>query len=267
MPLSIFSNAASVDAQIRLGKTQEMTANTMSKLASGLRIASVSDDPAGLGVSMVFDTQVRSYSQASRNTNDGLSLLQTTDGALSQVHGALQRMRELAVNSANGTLSNTDRVNLQTEFSQLQSEIDRIATSTRFGNISLLAAKQTTSGGWDATGLSDVSYKECGGDLYVYVDLPALATTNGWRIARTDDRRPAVGGRVLAAGRRSPDCEPEAARATGRGDPPVGACAEWRAGAGASAGSAAGVRRGPEVGLVLELLAGGRVSGGDGLGG
>mgnify|MGYP000845568896 CR=1 FL=1 len=145
MPLSIYSNAASADAQIRLGKTQEMTANTMSKLASGLRIASVSDDPAGLGVSMVFDTQVRSYSQASRNTNDGLSLLQTTDGALSQVHGALQRMRELAVNSANGTLNNTDRVNLQTEFSQLQSEIDRIATSTRFGNISLLAAKQTVT--------------------------------------------------------------------------------------------------------------------------
>lgn len=145
MPISIYSNAASVDAQIRLGAAQEMSAKTMSKLASGLRIASVSDDPAGLGLSMVFDTQVRSFTQSARNTNDGVSMLQTVDGALSQVHGSLQRMRELAVNSANGTLVNADRTNLQTEFAQLQSEIDRISTSTNFGSLSLLAAKQTVT--------------------------------------------------------------------------------------------------------------------------
>ena len=145
MPISIYSNAASVDAQIRLGAAQSMSAKTMSKLASGLRIASVSDDPAGLGLSMVFDTQVRSFTQSARNTNDGVSMLQTVDGALSQVHGSLQRMRELAVNSANGTLTAGDRTNLQTEFAQLQSEIDRISGSTKFGNLQLLSAKQTVT--------------------------------------------------------------------------------------------------------------------------
>ena len=145
MPLSIYSNAASTDAQIQLGRAQAASASTMSKLASGLRIASVADDPAGMGVSTVFDTQVRAYAQASRNTNDGISMLQTTDGALSQVHGSLQRMRELAVNSANGTLTAGDRTNLQTEFAQLQSEIDRISGSTKFGNLQLLSAKQTVT--------------------------------------------------------------------------------------------------------------------------
>ena len=100
MPISIYSNAASTDAQIRLGAAQAMNANAMAKLSSGLRIASVADDPAGLGVSVVFDTQVRSFSQAARNTSDGLSMLQTVDGALSQVHSSLQRMRELAVQEA-----------------------------------------------------------------------------------------------------------------------------------------------------------------------
>ena len=109
MPLSIFSNVASVDSQIRLGRTQDAIARNMAHLASGLRIADGSDDPAGLGISTNFDTQVRSYQQAARNTNDGISMLQTADGALGQMHGALQRMRELAVQSANGTLTTAGR--------------------------------------------------------------------------------------------------------------------------------------------------------------
>jgi len=140
MPLSIYSNLASLDAQIRLSRTQDMVGQNMAHLASGLRIANVSDDPAGLGISVGFDTQVRSYNQAARNTNDGLSLLQTVDGALGQIHGALQRMRELAMQSANGTLSDTDRTNLQTEFSLLQTEITRIGGSTKFGSVPLLNA-------------------------------------------------------------------------------------------------------------------------------
>lgn len=143
--LSIYSNLSSQDAQIRLGQAQAASARTMSKLASGLRIASVADDPSGLGISVAFDTQVRSYNQASRNTSDGISMLQTVDGALGQVHGALGRMRELAVQSASGTLSDTDRVNLQSEFAQLQTEITRIANATSFGGVSLLAADQTVS--------------------------------------------------------------------------------------------------------------------------
>ena len=135
MPLSISGNAASVDAQLRLSRTQEMIDRSMAKLASGLRIADASDDPAGLGISTQFDTQVRSYQQAARNTNASISMLQTVDGALGQMHGALQRMRELAVQSSNGTLSTADRSNNQTEIAQLQTEITRISASTKFGNL------------------------------------------------------------------------------------------------------------------------------------
>jgi flagellin len=117
----------------------------MSHLASGLRIAEASDDPAGLGIATNFDTQVRSYQQAARNTNDGISMLQTVDGALGQMHGALQRMRELAVQSANGTLTTADRANIQTEFAQLQTEITRISGSTKFGNVALLNADSTVT--------------------------------------------------------------------------------------------------------------------------
>jgi len=143
MSVSIYSNIASVATQIRLGQTQDRLARNMAHLSSGLRIATAADDPAGLGISTQFDTQVRSYQQAARNTNDGISLLQTVDGALGQMQGALQRMRELAVQSGNGTLTNTDRANIQTEFAQLQTEITRIGTSTKFGNVQLLNADST----------------------------------------------------------------------------------------------------------------------------
>jgi flagellin len=145
MPLSIYSNTSSVDSQIRLGRTQDAISKNMAHLASGLRIADGSDDPAGLGIATNFDTQVRSYQQAARNTNDGISMLQTVDGALGQMHGALQRMRELAVQSANGTLTTADRANIQTEFAQLQTEITRISGSTKFGNLSLLNADSTVT--------------------------------------------------------------------------------------------------------------------------
>ncbi len=138
--LSIYSNLSSVDAQVRLSHTQDAVNKNMSHLASGLRIATAADDPAGLGISTQFDTQVRSYNQATRNVNDGISLMQTADGALGQIQGALQRMRELAVQSANGTLASADRVNIQTEFAQLQTEITRIASSTKFGNVQILNA-------------------------------------------------------------------------------------------------------------------------------
>lgn len=139
MPLSIYSNMASTNAQIRLGKAQDMVNKNMAQLSSGLRIASIADDPSGMGIAVQFDTQVRSYSQAARNTNDGLSLLQTVDGAMGQIHGVLQRMRELAMQSSNGTLTDgVERTNLQSEFKQLQSEIDRISNSTAFGNVQLL---------------------------------------------------------------------------------------------------------------------------------
>jgi flagellin len=143
MSLSIYSNMASSDAQLRLGVAQNAVNNDMAQLSSGLRIASIADDPSGMGIATQFSTQVQSYNTAAQNTNDGISLLQTADGAMSQTESSLQRMRQLALQSANGTLTTTERTNLQSEFSQLQSEIDRIAGSTQFGNVNLMNAPTT----------------------------------------------------------------------------------------------------------------------------
>ena len=145
MSISIYSNLASVDAQMRLGTTQQAVQKNMSHLSSGLRIADASDDPAGLGISTLFDAQTRGYAQAARNANDGISMLQTAEGALSQIQSALERMRELAVQSSTGTYGATDRVNIVTEAQQLQSEIDRIANSTKFGNVQMLNAATTVT--------------------------------------------------------------------------------------------------------------------------
>jgi len=141
--ISIRSNLASVDAQLRLSRTQDGLQKTMAQLSSGLRITTAADDPAGMGISTQFQSQVRSYNMAAQNTNNGITMLQTADGALGQISGALQRMRELAMESANGTLASADRVNIQTEFSQLQSEITRVASSTKFGNVNMLNAATT----------------------------------------------------------------------------------------------------------------------------
>lgn len=143
MPVSIYSNLASLDAQIHLNSTQLNVQRNMAHLASGLRIATAADDAAGMGISTAFNAQVRGYAQAERNANDGVSLLQTAEGALQQVHGILTRMRELAVQSANGTYGSADRANIVVEMVQLQSEIDRIANSTRFGNVQMLQAATT----------------------------------------------------------------------------------------------------------------------------
>jgi flagellin len=143
MPISIYSNLSSLDAQLRLSHTQNQVQENMKHLASGLRIADASDDAAGLGISTLFHAQVRSYAQGERNANDGISLLQTAEGALQQIHGILTRMRELAVQSANGTYGSVDRANIVVEMQQLQAEIDRISASTRFGNIQMLNAGTT----------------------------------------------------------------------------------------------------------------------------
>jgi flagellin len=145
MPLSIYSNLSSHEAQLRLGRSQEQVTRVMAQLSSGLRIADVADDPEGLGVSQGFEAQVRGYHMAERNTQDGISMLQTVDGALSHVETALQRMRELSVQAATGTLTSVDRANIQSEFAQLQTEISRIAGSTRFGSLALLAADSTVT--------------------------------------------------------------------------------------------------------------------------
>jgi flagellin len=114
-----------------------------SRLASGLRIASAADDAAGLAISERMRSQVRSFSVAARNAQDGLSLAQTAEGALGEVSTILSRMRELAMQSSNGTLSANDRTTLDAEFEELKSEINRIATETEFNGTALLEGTNT----------------------------------------------------------------------------------------------------------------------------
>jgi flagellin len=138
MALRINYNQASIGAQQSLGRTQSAFEQAVGRLSSGLRINKAADDSAGLAVSEKLKNQVRGLNQAQRNAQDAVSLLQTAEGALTETQGLLARMRELAVQSANDTLTNNDRVHIQNEVNQLVSEIDRIAQSTQYNQISLL---------------------------------------------------------------------------------------------------------------------------------
>jgi len=138
MAMSINTNINSLTAQRSSGKVQDSLSTAMARLSSGLRINSAKDDAAGLAISERFTTQIRGVNQAARNANDAISLSQTAEGALGSIGDNLQRMRELAVQSANATNSASDRSALQQEVSQLQSEVDRVATQTQFNGINLL---------------------------------------------------------------------------------------------------------------------------------
>ena len=138
MALRINYNLASSNAQRGLAASQEAYAQQAEQLSSGLRINRASDDAAGMAVSEKLKNQVRGLNQAQRNAQDGISLLQTAEGGLAETHNLLARMRELAVQASNDTLSTSDRLNLNAEFTQLQAEITRVATSTKFNGTSLL---------------------------------------------------------------------------------------------------------------------------------
>ena len=138
MALGINTNVASLSAQNQLSKSQELSNQALERLSSGLRINSAKDDAAGLAISQRFSTQIRGLDVASRNANDGISLAQTAEGALVEVGNNLQRIRELAVQSANATNSSSDRAALNAEVEQLASEIDRVANQTNFNGTKLL---------------------------------------------------------------------------------------------------------------------------------
>jgi flagellin len=128
----------SLNAQRNLGNSQNDLAKSMQRLSSGLRINSAKDDAAGLAISNRMTSQITGLNQAARNANDGISLAQTAEGALQESTNILQRMRELAVQSANDTNTSGDRASMQAEVSQLQSELDRIAETTTFNGKNLL---------------------------------------------------------------------------------------------------------------------------------
>ena len=138
MPQVINTNIMSLNSQRNLNTSQEALQTSLQRLSSGLRINSAKDDAAGLAISERFTSQIRGLDQAIRNANDGISLSQTAEGALSESGNILQRIRELAVQSANATNSASDRQALQSEVGQLVSELDRIASSTEFNGQKLL---------------------------------------------------------------------------------------------------------------------------------
>src|SRR5919205_1248532 len=145
MGLRIQNNVEAFNAHRNLTGTSNMLARSMERLSSGFRINRAADDAAGLAISERLRGQIRGLEQAQRNVQDAVSLVQTAEGSLTEVHAMLQRVRELAVQYKNGSLSNADRTAIQSEVNQLASEIERIGTSAEFNGITVLNTTQTLS--------------------------------------------------------------------------------------------------------------------------
>jgi flagellin len=140
MPQTINTNVQSLNAQRNLNTSQSSLATSMQRLSSGLRVNSAKDDAAGLAIAERMNTQVRGMNVAIRNANDGISLAQVAEGAIGKVADMLQRMRELAVQSANATNGPADRANLNAEFQQLSAEVTRTVTGTKFNGLAILGS-------------------------------------------------------------------------------------------------------------------------------
>ena len=145
MSTTINTNVASLNAQRNLASSGASLATSMQRLSSGLRVNTAKDDAAGLAVAERMSAQIKGMNVAIRNAQDAISLSQTAEGALGKVSDTLQRMRELAVQSANATNSDSDRTNLNAEFTQLASEVTRVLTGTNFNGNSLLNTAATLS--------------------------------------------------------------------------------------------------------------------------
>jgi len=141
MSMTINTNLLSLNAQRNQSTNASSLATSMQRLSSGMRVNSAKDDSAGLGIAERMNAQVKGMNVAIRNANDAISLSQTAEGALGKVGDMLQRMRELAVQSANATNSAADRTSLDGEFQQLSSEINRTLTSTKFNGLAILGAR------------------------------------------------------------------------------------------------------------------------------
>ena len=144
MGLRVNTNISSMTAQRNLAAVTQRLQGNYARLSSGLRIATSSDDAAGLGISERMRAQIRSFGAASRNAQDGISLVQTAEGVLGEVNNIVTRMRELAIQAANGTLSTGDRAVVDVEFQELISEIDRLSGSSTFNGINLLDGTTAT---------------------------------------------------------------------------------------------------------------------------
>ncbi len=144
MPQSINTNIISLNAQRNVGAAQSSLASSMQRLSSGLRVNSAKDDAAGMAIAERMSAQARGMTVAARNANDGISLAQTAEGALGKVSDSLQRMRELAVQSANATNSSSDKDSLDKEFGELAKEMQRVLGGTTFNGLHMLGSNAGT---------------------------------------------------------------------------------------------------------------------------
>jgi len=166
--MRIVNNISALNTHRQLGITDRNMGKTLEKLSSGLRINRAGDDAAGLAISEKMRGQIGSMNMAIRNAEDGISLIQTAEGALNEVHSMLHRMRELAIQAKNGTLADTDMSELQKEYNHLNEEISRIFTVTKFNNKDLITVGDGTATGTvfgfqigaAATDALDVTIKE-----------------------------------------------------------------------------------------------------------
>ena len=145
MPIRIFNNTASINAQNLLGQNNKRLSNSVERISSGLRINKAADDAAGLAISEGLRSDIRSLRQAVRNSNDGVSLINIAEGALNEQGGMLIRLRELASQAATGTTGSTERATIQLEFNALRNEIDRITHTTVFNDQKLVDGSLASS--------------------------------------------------------------------------------------------------------------------------
>uniref|UniRef100_A0A7C4RU50 Flagellin n=1 Tax=Desulfatirhabdium butyrativorans TaxID=340467 RepID=A0A7C4RU50_9BACT len=202
MAMTIRTNLPSEVAQKNLTRSQNALNRSLERLSSGLRINSAKDDAAGMAVSNRFNAQIRGLNQAVRNANDGISLLQTSEGGMQEVTNLLQRMRELAVQASNDTYSQADRSAMQAELDQLYAEIDRIATSTQFNGVRLLdgsgGAKSFQIGSDAGESISVTLQSVRTRDLNLN-GYSALGELNGGRISTVNSTGLTINGVAISA--------------------------------------------------------------------
>lgn len=205
MALSINTNVASLAAQRSLGSSNSALETSFERLATGKRINSASDDAAGLAVAQRMTSRINGSEQGIRNVNDGISVTSIAEGALDEVTSLLQRMRDLAVQAANGSMSTDDKTALNNEATQLKTAIDNVAGSAKFGSVALLGATYTTNGfvvhyGADT---ADTFSFTIGSIDQTALSITALTLTNGAvagistidaALKTVSDQRAALGG-------------------------------------------------------------------------
>jgi len=188
MALNIQTNVASLEAARNVGRNQKSLSASFNKLSSGYRVNTAADDAAGLAISESMKSQIRSYNVAERNAADGISMAQTAEGALGEIHSVMGRMRELAMQSSNGSLSSDDRGYLNNEFTKLGGEITRMQDSAKFNGTSLIGSAAATEVTFQV-GLNDAAADQ----ISVEFDGLDLATLTGTIILDVDTAQAALG--------------------------------------------------------------------------